>query len=261
MHKHHEEAIKKVTAHFQQEAEVEALLLGGSVAHGYEMENSDIDVMLLVSESEYQTRLQNGDIHYYSNAFCDYEGGYIDGKYLSAGFLEQVAQKGSEPARFAFKDARVLFSRGSPLEPRLEAIVRYPVGKKEERIKRFYAQFEAWNWYAHEALKQNTPYLLWTSIGKLVLFGSRLILVRNKLLYPYHKWLVRVLEDAAEKPSGLLEKMRNLYADPCGEKIREYYELIKDFGDWGAMGAGWPAQFMIDSELNWQTGTTGIDDL
>ena len=261
MYRHHEEAIKKVTAYFQREPEVEALLLGGSIAHGYELKNSDIDVMILVPEIDYQKRLLNGNIHYYNPEFCNYEGGYIDGKYLSIGFLEQVAQNGSEPARFAFKDARVLFSRGMRLEPRLEAVVRYPVEKKEERIKRYYAQFEAWNWYAHEALKQNNRYLLWTSVSKLVLFGSRLVLVRNELLYPYHKWLLRVLEEAAEKPSGLLEKMRDVYADPGDKEIREYYEVIKDFHNWGALGAGWPAQFMIDSELTWQTGTTCIDDL
>ncbi len=240
---------------------MEALLLGGSIAHGYELKNSDIDVMILVPEIDYQNRLAVGNIHYYNTEFCNYEGGYIDGKYLSAGFLEQVAQNGSDPARFAFKDARVLFSRGMRLEPRLEAVVRYPVEDKEKRLKRFYAQFEAWHWYANEALKQNNRYLLWTSISKLVLFGSRLVLAWNELLYPYHKWLLRVLEGAADKPPFLLERMQKLYADPGGERIRGYYELIRDFHDWGSMSAGWPAQFMVDSELTWQTGTTSIDDL
>ena len=74
-------------------------------------------------------------------------------KYISRGFLKQVAKKGSEPARFAFRDARVLFSRGKPLETFLEEVVRYPVEGKEERLRRYYAQFEAWNWYGKEALK------------------------------------------------------------------------------------------------------------
>ena len=261
MHSHHEESIQKASAFFRQDPEVEALLLGGSIAHGFEAPNSDIDVMILVSDQIYRKRLEEGRIHYYSNQWCSYEGGYVDGKYICMEFLNQVARRGGEPARFAFQDARVLFSRGAAPEAQLRAIVRYPVEGKEERLRRFHAQFEAWNWYAHEALRLSNRYLLGVSAGKLVLFGGRMILAHNELLYPYHKWLMRVLERAQDKPSDLSVKIDALYAVPGVESIRGFYESIRGFFSWTEKETGWPNQFMMDSELNWQTGTVCIDDI
>lgn len=261
MYQHHEESIGKVAEYFKQELEVEALLLGGSIAHGFEIPTSDIDLMILVSDQCYAERLSQGRLHFFSKELCTYDDGYVDGKYLGTSFLEQVAENGSEPARFAFQDARVLFSRGMSIEARLRAIVRYPVEEKAERLRRFYAQFEAWHWYATEALKLENRYLLGVSVGKLVLFGSRLILAHNELLYPYHKWLLRVLEGARDKPPALLASIERLYENPSGESVQQFYELVKGFREWDTSGTFWPVQFMLDSELNWQTGTTSVDDL
>ena len=42
---------------------------------------------------------------------CTYPGGYVDAKYTSMSCINQVALVGSEPARWAFDGARVLFNR------------------------------------------------------------------------------------------------------------------------------------------------------
>ena len=78
MFPHHEESIRRATEFFRQDPEVEALLLGGSIAHGFALENSDIDVMVLVSGSRYEERRTEGCIHFYNTDLCDYEGGYVD---------------------------------------------------------------------------------------------------------------------------------------------------------------------------------------
>lgn len=258
---HHAASIDRVTAHFQRQPEVEALLLGGSIAHGFAVAASDVDIMILISDARYEERLREGCLGFYSKELCTYPEGYVDGKYLGMGYLMRVAERGSEPARFAFKDAKVLFSRNGALDGLLEAIVRYPTEGKAERMRRFYAQFEAWNWYTHEALRLENPYLLGVSLGRLVLFGGRLILTHNELLYPYHKWFLRVLERANDRPPDLIESIEALYADTTPENVQRFYALIRDFRDWGASASGWPSQFMLDSELNWQNGATPIDDL
>jgi len=55
-----------------------------------------------------------------------------------------VAQCGTEPAKFAFKDAFVTFSRISNLDQLVADASRYPVEKKKENIEKFHAQLEAW---------------------------------------------------------------------------------------------------------------------
>jgi predicted nucleotidyltransferase len=261
MNKHHEEAIERLIAHFRKDAHVEAVLLGGSIARGWETGGSDIDVMLLVSEDRYRELAERRAISVYAPELCDYPGGYVEGKYVDRRFMEQVAEKGSEPARFAFQGARVLYSRTGPLDGLLERIVRYPSEGLEERVNRFYAQLEAWNWYSGEAIKRGSDYLLWLSIGKLVLFGGRLILAHNRLLYPYHKWFLTVLAGAKEKPDGLMNGIERLYRAPDSDGVRGLFECVRDFRNWGTDQSGWVPRFMKDSELTWQDGCASVDDL
>ena len=138
---------------------------------------------------------------------------------------------------------------------------QYPVADKAARIQRFYAQFEAWHWYCREALRLENQYLLGTSVSKFVLFSGRLILARNKSLYPYHKWFLKVLDQAIEKPANLLESIRCLNKSPTMENTETLYEMVKSFHQWVEGDFNWPTQFMLDSELNWLDAKTPVDDL
>lgn len=261
MYPHHSQSIQNVKEFFQRDPQVLALLLSGSIAHGFETPTSDLDLMIFVSDEEYRRRFQSGELHFFSLDLCTYEGGYVDGKYLSLGFVQQVLAKGSEPARFAFEGSQVLFSRMPGFAEDVCRIAQYPVREKQERIKRFYAQFEAWHWYCGEALKQANPYLLGTSVSRLVLFGGRLLLAHNEMLYPYHKWFLSVLEKAQDKPADLLACIRALTGSPTIEHIERFYEKVQTFQMWSENHHDWPVQFMLDSEWNWMDGKTPVDDL
>ena len=50
MHKHHEESIDNITTKLRANDEVLALLVTGSIAHGFETPVSDIDIMILLAE-------------------------------------------------------------------------------------------------------------------------------------------------------------------------------------------------------------------
>ncbi|MBN1518447.1 hypothetical protein JXA32_17935 [Candidatus Sumerlaeota bacterium] len=258
---HHQESIQRVSAYFQQDPEVQALLLGGSLAHGFARPVSDVDVMIIVSDQDYAMRHERRQMHFFNRELCGFPEGYVDGKYIGAGILKQIADRGSEPSRFAFLDSQIIFSHIEGLSEILQAIVRYPVEDKEARIKRFYAQFETWNWYAQEALKHQNKYLLGVSISRLILFGGRLVLAHNEMLYPYHKWMLRVLESAPDKPEGMLSAIQQLLDDPASENIQRFFELVIHFRQWITPGTSWPNQFMIDSEMNWLRGESPIDDI
>lgn len=261
MEPHHIESIARVRDYFAAIPETQSLLLVGSIAHGFESPASDIDIMILVSADEHERRIQTGTLQFFNRELCTYAEGYVDGKYSSVGFLERVAQKGSEPARFAFAGAQTLFSHVPGLNELLKRITTYPRGDKLSRIRRFYAQFEAWAWYVGEALRLKNEYLLGVSVGKLVLFGGRLILTHNEVLYPYHKWLLRVLADVEYKPADLLMHTEALLRSPDPDTLRGYYECVKSFRQWEAGDTGWANQFILDSELNWLAGDAPIDDM
>ena len=258
---HHAETLRRTKEFFSKDPKVVGLLLAGSLAHGFQSAESDVDVMIVVSDEDHRERMRTDGTCFFSRELCTYEAGYVDGKYTSAGFLRDVAARGSEPARFAFQDVQVLFCQDPTLPELLKEVARYPVAEQSERIWRFQAQFEAWNWYTGEALKRGNLPLLRTAVAKLTLFGGRIVLAHNQLLYPYHKWFLRVLESAPEKPPSLLSEITGLAANPTREAIEQFGRTIREFRPWQISHATWPAQFMQDSEVNWLFHPPPIDDI
>jgi len=250
-----------VTAHFLKDPDVLGLILCGSLAHGFCSAESDVDVMIVVSDAEHDERLRTGRSCFFSRELCTYAAGYVDGKYVSEDFLRAVNEKGSEPARFAFKDARILFSTAPALPELLAQVARYPSAEKASRIHRFQAQFQAWSWFASEALKREDAYLLQTAASKLCLFGGRIVLAHNELLYPYHKWFLRTLAGAPEKPAGLLPALERLAAAPSAESVKGFSTLIRGFLPWEIDPIGWGAEFQAESELSWLRGAAPVDEI
>ena len=230
------------------------------MAHGFAAEESDLDVLIVVSDAEYAQRRRDGRLQFLDTDLCTYPNGYVDGKYLGQSQVRSIAARGSEPARFAFKDAQVLFSRIADLDALVREIARYPAAGKEERVQRFYAQFETWHWYAHEGLKWQNRNLLGTAISKLVLFGGRLILAYNEILYPFHKWFLRVLASAPDRPADLMERIAAIYDDPNEDSLRAFYGCIAFHRPWPS-DMTWPVRFVLDTELAWEDGRTPVDDL
>jgi len=109
MKQHHKEAIEKLVESIKQDKRFLALIIGGSVAKGMEREDSDIDVVLVATDEEFKKRKKNNMFLYYTKDVCDYPEGYIDGKVVDLHFLQTVAERGSEPARDAFRDAWIAY--------------------------------------------------------------------------------------------------------------------------------------------------------
>jgi predicted nucleotidyltransferase len=262
MEPHHVASIQNLVEAFEKDSSVLALILGGSIAHGFARPDSDIDVSIVVDSTEYQRRQHESRLHYNNRALCTYDG-YIDGKYVDTEFLKLVAARGSEPIRFAYEGNRILFSHIEGLDTLLAGIVRYPIEQKQERIQRFAAQLLAWRWYYSEAVRQQNPYLIYLSIQKIILFSSRIVLAENELLFPYHKWMLRVLQSAARQPAGMQADIQTLLTNHSWEKVNAYCLGILAFVgiDHDAANAGWPTRFMKDTELRWVTQETCIDDI
>lgn len=261
MYPHHETAIARVIERFAAEERVLGILLAGSIAHGTESEASDVDIMLVVSDDELTSlRAQN------ASAFSDtplagYEGGYIDVKYVSPGYLADVAERGSEPSRFAFDGSQVLFSRIDGLDDLVAAASRYPIEVRDDRIARFAAQVDAWTWMSGEAEKKGNPYLMATATSRVALFGGRMLLAHNHMLYPFHKWFLRQLEAAPDKPEGIVELIREVTASPSGEGARRLSETVLGFREWQRGEISWPNHFIHDTEQSWMRDAAAVEDL
>ncbi|MEI5907719.1 nucleotidyltransferase domain-containing protein [Bacillus spongiae] len=258
---HHKKVVNALTKQFIDDPNILALLIGGSVAKGYASENSDVDIMLVTTDEEFEKRKAKNDLFYWSDDVCEYEGGFVDGKITSLSFLRDVADKGSEPARFAFQDAIIAFSKKTEIETLLQKITAYPEEEQKEKIEKFFVQFEAARWYVGEAEKRNDQYLMMHTVSSLVLFGGRLILAHNKVFYPYHKWFMRVLEDVENKPDQFMELTKKLLSSPNKQNAEAFCQSILQFADWPEIKEGWPNRFLTETEWSWMDGRTPVTDL
>ncbi len=208
----------------------------------------------------YARREATQDFWYLDREICDYPGGYVEGKIINIQFLVDAAERGSEPARAAFSGAFVGYSRIPELEGLLQRIPVYQEQEHREKIEAFYSQVLLLNWLVAEAGKRKDSYLLTHAVSNLVLFGGRLILAHNRILYPYHKWFMYEVRRAEKKPAHFVELIEKLLGQPCQENAQAFTESISSFHDWGVSYSQAVVNFMKDSEWNWRTGQPPLQD-
>jgi hypothetical protein len=262
MYGHHRQVIQRLTEYFRDDPRFLALIIGGSVAKGLERQYSDIDFVVIAADEEYERRAAIHDLHIYSQEFSDYPGGYVDGKVFNCQFLADIARRGTEPARWAFKDAFIAYSHMPNLDDILKRIPVYQEHERKPKIRAFYSQTYLHYLMSLEAVNDisDNTYLKTQRVMELLLFGARLILAHNRVLYPYHKWLRVELERAPEKPDNFLTLFEVLLASPSAETIQAYWDAVEHFQDWGIDKHQAVTQFMADAEWDWRDGKAALRD-
>jgi predicted nucleotidyltransferase len=261
MRPHHERTIQRLAEHFAQQEDCLAVIVGGSVAKGLEKEDSDVDVMLVVTDELYRQKWERNELFYVTADFCDYPGGYIDGKIVNLEYVRAVAERGNEVTRAAFTGAFVAHSKIEGLEELISGIPRYQPQEKRDKVQSFYAQFECAYWYLGEAFRRDDRYLLSRAVADLVLFGGRLVLAHNEILYPHHKFLMTELRRAPDKPNNLMELIEALLEEPTAENAKAFYDAVKGFRFWNEAWEAWQTRYMKDTELAWLDNRAFIGDI
>lgn len=261
MEKHHKDSIEIFLNKYTKDETILALLLAGSIAHGFAKPESDIDIIIIVDEKEYQKRKKEKKLAFSLWDICTYDGGYVDCKVISIDFLKLVAGKGSDPARYAFKDNIVLFSRINDLDDILKKIAMFSHQEKDERRKRFISQLLAWKWFYSEAVKKQNNYLLYLALQKVILFSCRIVLNENNMLYPYHKWLISVISKAKEKPKMFDALLKEIMENHSLELVNQIIDETLEFLNLKEKEIDWPNQFLLDSEWNWVNNSPPVDDI
>jgi hypothetical protein len=257
---HHQTTIDNLTKYLEPDETVIALIIAGSLTKGFGKENSDVDFMLVVNDDTYAQQQATNELTFFNRDLAPYEGGYVDGKFIDIQFLRDVNSHGSEVARSAFIGAFTTICRDAEVEALIKVITIYPEAEREAKIKSFYSQLLLWNWYVSEATKRNDRYLLLQAVTEMVLFAGRLILAHNRLLYPYHKWLHRQLENAPDKPADYFEKRDALLQNPNMETAQAFTDGVVNYRDWGVTWEEAVVHFLHDRELNWRNGKPPIQD-
>jgi predicted nucleotidyltransferase len=258
---HHRATIDRAVARLRTREDVRAVIVGGSIAHGFATPTSDVDLLIVVDDAEWERRLTAGDTTELDLESPTYEGGYVDSKFTSMGFIRDVAERGSETARYAFDGVVVAWSAIDGLEAACAAAARYPIEARDERICAFHAQLEYWQWMHREGVRAGNAYARSIAAPNVVLFAGRLVLAHNARLFPGTKWLLRVVRELPDQPAGLLPAMEAVVERPDQAAVDALANLVMGYRDWGVADQHWGTKFMLDTELAWMRGTPSIAEL
>ena len=256
----HERLIAGACERFSADPDLLGLIVGGSVAHGLASPSSDLDVMLVFSDTGAAARFEQGQFWVFDDTLAGCEGGYLDGKVITPAFIDEVAERGSEPARWAFEDAFVAFSRIDGLEARIAAAAVYPEQEREEKLRDFVSHVMLMEWFMGEAEKRRDRYLAGFAGSRLALYAGRTVLALNRMLYPYHKWFLHQLERAPSKPDGLLAQIDALLATPSVETASELASSVTAHAALDVSMQEAVTRFMRRSEWNWRDGRPPLED-
>jgi hypothetical protein len=234
-----------------------AVVVGGSVAHGLARPESDVDFMLVLEDGAAARRSTSvfADVD-----LADYDGGYADVKVVPRSFLDEVAEHGSEPARWAFEDAFTAWSRDDRIEAAIRAAAAYPEGEREQKLRDFVGHSIIAAWYLDEAARRDDPYLTQYASTHVVLYVGRAVLAHNRMLFPFHKWFLHELERAPERPPSFMDGVRALLRESATDAARGLVADVQDLtGVRPTIGEA-AASFMRRTEWSWRAGGSAFED-
>jgi hypothetical protein len=260
IHPQHQHAIERLVEIFKDDPRFPALIIAGSVAKGRARPDSDVDILLIATDQEYARRAVTQDFWYLNEAVCDYPHGYVEGKIVDLQFLRDAADHGSEPARAAFAGAWVGYTRIAEVPALLARIPVYQEADQQAKIAAFYSQVLVWNWFMREAEKRDDHYLRTQAVANMTLYGGRLLLAHNRILYPYHKWFLEEVRRAEKKPADFMEVLAQLLAQPDKDHAQAFCDCLTAFHDWGVTYEQAIVRFFQDVEWNWRDGRTPLQD-
>jgi len=261
MEQHHKESIDNLIAVLQQDPKNLALILSGSLAKGNCRPDSDIDVYIVVTDEDFESRRKSNDTCYSNREVCVYPGGYIDGKIVNLDFIQKAALQGSEPARASFQGSSVLWSRIDGLDEIVARIAVYDEERRLYKMDSFFAQVQLWGGYFYlEGIRNQNVYLMQRSITELVFYASRYILAKNRILFPCHKTMKEFLAFAPDKPEGYLQAVEQLLETREMEQASDFMELFNDYADCELSLVQCVARFIEDSEWNWLNSPPPLPD-
>ncbi len=251
---HHRSTLERAVAYFREDPVVRAVVLGGSLAKEVEKPTSDGDLMVVVSAEEFARRRRERAYAAVYHDLADYDGGYVDAKFVDEAFIRAAAERGSEPTRDSFRGARAVWSTIEGLDAELARVPVYPEAERNEKIRRFYSAALIQQFFLKEAEGRGDPFLLSYAASQMALFSGRLLLAHGRVLFPSNKRLMERVSSLTNRPEGIMEAMATLVNAPSLEAGKAVVGLLNGFHDWGIDWAAALGQYTEDSEFNWLDG-------
>ncbi len=260
MFPHHQQALDYLKDQQQADAQVLGVIVIGSIARGEAWEDSDVDFLVVVDQEAFKERSAVGQLGFHEVLHADQYKVELNGGLINMDYLHEMDRRGPEPARFSFKNARVLFDREADLNDLIPRLAVYPENERTEKMISFSSQLPVHFSYMELADYSQNAYLLAQTAVEIVLFDGRLILAHNRMLYPNRKLFMREFEHAPEKPGGIIPLAENLLRRPGIPTAHAFYDSILTFRAWPQPPEGVMSRFVRDRDNFWLNGMAPLGE-
>jgi predicted nucleotidyltransferase len=249
---HHETTVDAIADETRAQEDTLALVLTGSVARGTARPDSDVDVLLVVTDEAFARAAAEDRLSYLRFDLAAYDDGYVDVKVVSPSYLAAARERADEPMRASLLGARVVWSRIDGLAATLDAITVLPGDEWDRRVDSFAAQMRLHGSYflpQGEALED--PYLLrWASVH-LANAAARAVLARHRVLFRGPKYLRESLLAVPGLPPEISDAFDALLDEPTPEIGRALVGAVEAFVQPALTAEATLSRFVGDSELAW----------
>ncbi|MFI8952233.1 nucleotidyltransferase domain-containing protein [Streptomyces sp. NPDC053750] len=252
---HHEDTLDAYVRRAAADPNAIAVILVGSVARGTERPDSDVDVYLVVPDDVFDAAIAAHRVIFDERSDVTYPGGCVDVKLATVAFLDTAAERGDDPVRASFEDARVAWVRnGYDIAGRVASIPVLPPKSWESRAISFMSEVR---WHGTDFLPQaialDNTFLLHHAAVHTVSAGGRALLALNRTLFRGPRYLDATLATLDRIPGGYSSLARQLITQPSRESADAYVQALEDFHPWPVDPAASASIFIRDNELAWLT--------
>lgn len=138
---HHDAAVERFVAVASLNSDMLAVVVDGSVASALERPDSDVDLVLIITDEAFQS--------------------YYDIKLATVVYLDRAAERGDDPVRAALLHTKVAWSRIEGLEEQIARISDVPDEQWEQRMASHIAQVRLHGGYfLNQSYQLSNQYLL-----------------------------------------------------------------------------------------------------
>lgn len=254
---HHEKAIEHYLARHAGRPDVLGILLTGSLASGTGRADSDVDLVLVVTEEAWSRAVEAERIMFVDDEGAGYDGGYFDVKLATLGQLEAAVDRADAPARHSLGGARVLFDQGFDLAALLPRISAGASNDRSDVVGSFVAQARIHgDYFLAHGLAHDDAFLTAHAAVHLSLAAGRALLADAGAHHPGPKDLVATLRAVPDPGPRFADAIVDLVRSPSTSAARVLLDLVEErFGATLQEGATL-SRFVLDNELAWFTRVT-----
>lgn len=240
--------IEKIIEFAANNNDIIAILLCGSIADGTETDNSDVDIIVIITDDSFQKRILKKEYFWGSDFDRNEFPVEIDGKILPESFLHDVWKNGSENIQSTVSNAKLLYSKNNILDFLVPERIMSD-NYKTEQIRKFYSMMKSSRFSFNKS--GGNIFYLHKLIHDTIYYACRLVLTYNNLYFPCVKNVFKEISKCKAVPDNFEDRIKKLLSTYSESDLDDFYQsvdvFIQDYHFDNKIRKG----YVIENELFW----------